>query len=96
MNAKHLEAAKLIDEPVLGKNGEALGRISDLLISKPAGRIDYACIEMSRGRNDRQLALVPWSQMEVTGGGHVHLDVSRDSLAALSQWQLNLKEETQC
>lgn len=96
MNANHIEAAKIIDERVLGKNGEALGRIIDLLISTHGGRIDFACIELSRHQNDRQLAYVPWSQLQVSVGGRVHLDVSRDTLAALSRWQINLKEDTQC
>lgn len=96
MNDSHIEAAKVIDDPVIGKNDAVIGIIRDLLIDERDGRIDYACVEL-RGRSPgKRVAIVPWSQFRVAPRGTIRLDVSHDTLVAFSRWQSNRKEENRC
>lgn len=93
MTESHIEAAKVIDDPVIGKQNAELGIIKDLLIDQRDGRIDFACVELRGKSGERRVAVVPWSQFRIDDDGEIRLDVSRDTLSAFSHWQTNRKEE---
>lgn len=96
MNDSHIEAARVIDDPVIGKNDSVLGIIRDLLIDERDGRIDYACVELHGKSAGKRIAIVPWSQFRIAPRGVIRLDVSRDTLVAFSHWQTKRKEEKRC
>ena len=96
MNDSHIEAAQVIDDPVIGKHDVVLGTIKDLLIDERDGRIDYACVELRGSSTETRTAIVPWSQFRIVPRGAIRLDVSRDTLIAFSRWQSNRKEENRC
>lgn len=94
MDEDHLNAARMIDDQVVGKNGIALGKLRDLLIDSREGRINFACIEIGDEQVERQMACVPWSQLRIASDGELRLDVSLETLVAFSQWQKYKQEES--
>lgn len=93
MKERYIEAASVIDKRVLGKSGIALGKISDLLIDSREGRIDYASIEIALEETSSRVVYVPWSQLKVSSGGDLTLDVSQETLLGFSRWQTHRTEE---
>ena len=93
MDENHFNAARMIDDQVIGKNGIALGRLRDLLIDSREGRINFACIEIGNAQVEQEVACVPWSQLRIAPDGGLRLDVSLETLVAFSQWQQYKLEE---
>lgn len=93
MNDSLIEAARVIDDPVIGKQGTVIGIIKDLLFDKRDGRIDYARVELRGEATGTRVATVPWSQFRLEQRGAIRLEVSLETLVAFSRWQSNRKEE---
>jgi sporulation protein YlmC with PRC-barrel domain len=78
-----LTARSLTGEAVRNAAGEDLGKIEDLMLDLPTGRIAYAVLSFGGflGMGNKLFA-VPWSSMKLDGHEHKFvLDVAKDRLA---------------
>jgi sporulation protein YlmC with PRC-barrel domain len=81
-----IRASQLLEAEVVDRQGQRLGKVSDLLIEDPGpANICYALVEIEPppASGERTVA-VPWSVLRP--GGHEHqlrLDVSRAALGRL-------------
>lgn len=96
MDESFFKTGGVMDGPVIGKNGQSLGKLHDLLINRRDGRIAYACVQLQSDSRGRRVAYVPWSQFRISADGEITLGISRESLVAFSHWKTGKKEENAC
>jgi hypothetical protein len=79
-----LGAASLIDEAVLDAHGQALGRIREIMLDVPRGRIAYAVLafeDPSQADWTAKLFAVPWEALRLDGERRCFvLDADRERL----------------
>jgi sporulation protein YlmC with PRC-barrel domain len=78
-----LAAATLTGDRVRNSEGEDLGKIEEIMIDLPTGRVAYAVLSFGGflGIGDKLFA-VPWSALKVDQGDHQFvLGIDRDTLA---------------
>lgn len=84
-------ASKLLGSVVVDREGQRVGRVSDLLVDVPgSANICYALVQVEQGPENRQRTVaVPWSLLDREAPARLVLGVSRHSLERLK----NLGEE---
>lgn len=79
-----LRASQLLGAQVVDRQGDRLGRVSDLLIEDFAtANVCYALVELERAIAGERTVAVPWSVLSGGRNRRVVLDVSREALGRL-------------
>lgn len=80
-----IRASKLLGSAVVDREGQRVGRISDLLLDVPgSANVCYALVEVEQPAEPLQRTVaIPWSILEQDSPSRLVLGVSRQSLARL-------------
>jgi len=77
-----LSASTLAGDRVINASGEDIGKIDEIMIDTPTGRIAYAVLSFGGflGMGDKLFA-IPWNRLALDEGNKVfRLDVDKDTL----------------
>jgi hypothetical protein len=78
-------ASTVIDRQVLNESGDYIGRVTDLLIDIPSGKVKKIIIEVDDVRADDSQVAVPYEPPGFTGYGIVY-DISRQEISKLPSY----------
>jgi len=84
-----ISSTKVEGTPVVGRNGEHLGRIESLMVDKYSGRVAYAVLSFGGTMGfGESLFPLPWSYLtyDVQNDGY-SLDVTKERLASLPKFK---------